>query len=61
MQRKDEGRWTCNVGVVEGEEVKSASGMANVTIAVAPDDVFLVEPFHGQTANVTSGEFQAFI
>ena len=45
------------MGVVEGEEVKSASGMANVTIAVAPDDVFLAKPFDKKNANVTAGMF----
>merc|ERR1712242_210799 len=29
----ESGRWRCNVGVVENSEVRTASGVANITIA----------------------------
>jgi len=55
VQKKDEGRWRCNIGVVDNAEVRTASGMANLSIAVAPEDVRLEPPFNKLTVNVTAG------
>lgn len=55
IQKKDEGRWRCNIGVVDNAEVRTASGMANLSIAVAPEDVGLEPPFNKPTVNVTAG------
>ena len=56
IQAKDSGRWKCNVGVVENSEVTTASGMANITIATPPSDVYLEEPFHQLHSNFSYGE-----
>merc|ERR1712129_319763 len=55
IEAQDNGRWKCNVGVVENSEVSTASGMANVNIATAPDDIFLEEPFDQLSTNFTLG------
>jgi hypothetical protein len=49
----DEGRWRCNIGVVENSEVTTASGMANLSLAVAPEDVHLEAPFNQPEVNIT--------
>jgi len=50
----DEGRWRCNIGVVENSEVTTASGMANLSIAVSPEDIFLEAPFNQPEVNITA-------
>jgi len=55
IEAKDNGRWKCNVGVVENSEVTTASGMANVSIATPPTDIFLEEPFEQKSSNFTLG------
>merc|ERR1712060_546904 len=55
IEEKDNGRWKCNVGVVENSEVSTASGMANITIATAPDNILLENPFHQLSTNFTFG------
>lgn len=55
IEAQDNGRWKCNVGVVENSEVTTASGMANVSIATAPADIFLKEPFEQKSSNFTLG------
>ena len=55
LQATDEGRWRCNVGVVEAAEVKTASGMANLSLAVPPSAVLLEAPFDKEAVNVTAG------
>ncbi len=56
LQEKDNGRWRCNVGVVDNSEVTTASGMANISIAIAPEEIFIAQPFDGPAANVSAGE-----
>jgi hypothetical protein len=56
LQEKDNGRWRCNVGVVDNSEVTTASGMANISIAVAPEEIFIAQPFDTPTANLSAGE-----
>jgi hypothetical protein len=56
LQEKDNGRWRCNVGVVDNSEVTTASGMANISIAIAPEEIFIAQPFDTPTANVSAGE-----
>ena len=41
--------------MVDNAEVRTASGMANLSIAVAPEDVRLEPPFNKLTVNVTAG------
>ena len=55
LQEADEGRWRCNVGVVEAAEVKTASGMANLSLAVPPSAVLMEAPFDKEAVNVTAG------
>jgi len=55
IEEKDNGRWKCNVGVVENSEVSTASGMANITIATVPDNIFLENPFNQLSSNFTFG------
>lgn len=56
LEPRDQGRWKCNVGVVENSEVTTASGVANITIAVAPKTLVLSpDMFEGETVNLTSG------
>ena len=44
------------MGVVENSEVSTASGMANITIATVPDNIFLENPFNQLSSNFTFGE-----
>jgi len=53
IQEMDKGRWRCNIGVVENSEVTTASGMANLSLAVAPEDVHLEAPFNQPEVNIT--------
>jgi len=55
IEDKDNGRWKCNVGVVENSEVSTASGMANISIATAPDSILLEKPFDQLSTNFTFG------
>ena len=59
MQAKDNGKWKCNVGVVENSEVETASGIASITIATPPSDVFLETPFDQLSSNFTHGKFSS--
>lgn len=56
LETRDQGRWKCNVGVVENSEVTTASGVANITIAVSPK-ILVLSPdmFEGESVNLTSG------
>merc|ERR1712147_69295 len=56
IEARDDGRWKCNVGVVENSEVTTASGMASVSIATKPDQIFLEEPFNQLSSNFSLGE-----
>ena len=42
--------------MVENSEVTTASGMANISIAIAPEEIFLAEPFDGPSANLSAGK-----
>ena len=44
------------MGVVENSEVTTASGMANITIATPPSDVYLEKPFDQLHSNFSYGE-----
>eukprot|EP00096_Caligus_rogercresseyi_P010043 TRINITY_DN353_c0_g1_i1.p1 TRINITY_DN353_c0_g1~~TRINITY_DN353_c0_g1_i1.p1 ORF type:complete len:267 (-),score=86.80 TRINITY_DN353_c0_g1_i1:334-1134(-) len=37
----DFGKWSCNIGVVEGDEIKSATGQASIRLASPPSDIQL--------------------
>ena len=54
-EARDGGRWKCNVGVVENSEVKTASGVSNITIATPPSDVYIEKPFNQLNSNFTHG------
>merc|ERR1712242_480053 len=53
-EARDSGRWRCNVGVVENSEVRTASGVANVTIATPLSDVYIEKPFDQLNSNFTN-------
>jgi len=55
IEAKDGGRWKCNIGVVSNSEVLTASGIANITIATPPTDVFLDTPHNSLNSNFTHG------
>ena len=55
-EARDGGRWKCNVGVVENSEVKTASGVSNVTIATPPSDVYIEKPYDQLNSNFTHGK-----
>ena len=59
-EARDGGRWRCNVGVVENSEVRTASGVANITIATPPSDVYIEKPFDQLNSNFTNGMFSLF-
>jgi len=54
IEPRDEGRWSCNVGVVENSEVTTASGMASVSLALPPASLALVGEFAGAAANLSA-------
>jgi len=54
-EARDSGRWKCNVGVVENSEVKTASGVSNITIATPPSDVYIEKPFNQLNSNFSHG------
>jgi len=56
-EARDSGRWRCNVGVVENSEVRTASGVANITIATPPSDVYIEKPFDQLNSNFTNGGY----
>jgi len=54
VEAKDDGVWACNVGVVEGSEVKSAKGQSRLNIAQKPKSVALMDyPGTSGYVNVT--------
>ncbi len=51
----------CHVGAVDNSEVSTASGVANISIALAPEDIFLEQPFDGPTANLSAGQYRRIL
>ncbi|XP_040577601.1 uncharacterized protein [Lepeophtheirus salmonis] len=41
IENRDLGKWSCNIGVVEEDEIKSASGQASIRLASPPQELSL--------------------
>ena len=54
VEAKDEGKWTCNVGVVVNSEVTTASGVASLSLALAPSSLLLLDEFSAASANLSA-------
>jgi len=54
VEAKDEGKWTCNVGVVVNSEVTTASGVASLSLALAPSSLLLLDQFSAASANLSA-------
>jgi len=54
VEAKDEGKWTCNVGVVVNSEVTTASGVSSLSLALPPASLNLLDQFAMTTANLSA-------
>jgi len=54
VEAKDEGKWTCNVGVVVNSEVTTASGVSSLSLALPPASLNLLDQFALTTANLSA-------
>jgi len=54
VEARDEGKWTCNVGVVVNSEVTTASGVSSLSLALPPASLDLLDQFAMATANLSA-------